>query len=122
VLIGMDTPQVTAALLDAALASLAAPGGPDAVLGPAADGGWWALGLREPEPADVLRTIPTSTSDTGAVTLDALRQRGLRVELLPTLRDVDTAADAFAAAAACPPGARFPRAVATELPALAGRS
>jgi rSAM/selenodomain-associated transferase 1 len=115
VLIGMDTPQITAAHLDAALRPLAAPGGPDAVLGPAADGGWWALGLRKPGPAAVLRDIPTSTPGTGAATLAALRRCGLRVAVLPVLRDVDTAADAVAAAALCAPGSRFARAVATEL-------
>ncbi|TWH68719.1 hypothetical protein JD77_03717 [Micromonospora olivasterospora] len=43
--IGMDTPQVGPAELAAASARLATV---DAVLGPAADGGWWALGLRDP--------------------------------------------------------------------------
>jgi rSAM/selenodomain-associated transferase 1 len=119
VLIGMDTPQLTAGLLDAAMSPLTEPGGPGAVLGPAADGGWWALGLRDPSSAAVLRDIPTSTPDTGASTLDALRRSGLRVAMLPVLRDVDTAADAAEVAAACAPGSRFARAVAAVLPGLA---
>jgi len=117
VLIGMDTPQLTVEHLDTALWSLRAAGGPDAVLGPAADGGWWALGLRDPGHAGVLRTISTSTATTGRRTLAALRRRGLRVVLLPQLRDVDTAADARAVAALCLPGSRFAGAVAAELPA-----
>jgi len=114
--VGMDTPQVSAGHLDAVLSLLGAAGGPDAVLGPAADGGWWALGLRDPGHASVLRTIPTSTATTGEQTLAALRGSGLRVRLLPRLRDVDTAADARAVAALCPPGSRFARAVAAEVP------
>jgi hypothetical protein len=116
VLVGMDTPQVTAGHLDTARRLLGMVGGPDAVLGPAVDGGWWALGLRDPGYATVLRTIPTSTSTTGEQTLAALRRRGLRVDLLPHLRDVDTAADARAVAALCPPDSRFADAVAAELP------
>ncbi|MCB0943424.1 MAG: DUF2064 domain-containing protein, partial [Mycobacterium sp.] len=54
--IGMDTPQVTGADLDAALDELDRPG-TDAVLGPAVDGGWWAIGLRRP--ADVFAGIET---------------------------------------------------------------
>jgi uncharacterized protein len=115
-LIGMDTPQLTADHLDAALRQLGRPGGPDAVFGPAADGGWWALGLRDPVHATVLRRIATSTSTTGAETLAALRGRGLRVAHLPELRDVDTAADAHAVAADCAPGSRFAGAVAAEVP------
>jgi rSAM/selenodomain-associated transferase 1 len=109
VLIGMDTPQVTAAHLDAAALLL---GAGDAVLGPADDGGWWALGLHDPGDATVLRGIETSTADTGRQTLAALRRRGLRVGLLDRLRDVDTVADARAVAALCPPESRFVRAVA----------
>jgi glycosyltransferase A (GT-A) superfamily protein (DUF2064 family) len=111
VLIGMDTPQVSADLLGAATRRLLAdPGG--AVLGPAEDGGWWALGLRDPADAEALRDVPTSTTETGVRTLAALRGRGLRPVNLPSLRDVDTAADARAVAALCPAGSRFAGTVA----------
>ena len=112
-LVGMDTPQVTPDLLAGAAAALQAF---DAVLGPAADGGWWALGLREPSHAGALVGVPMSTEDTGARTLEALRGRGLRIGLLPELRDVDTADDAHAVAALCRHG-RFAAAVAAHLPA-----
>jgi rSAM/selenodomain-associated transferase 1 len=113
VLIGMDTPQLTGAHLGASALLL---GTDDAVLGLADDGGWWALGLRDPGDATVLRGIETSTADTGRQTLAALRRRGLRVGLLDRLRDVDTVADARAVAAVCPPGSRFARAVAVVCP------
>jgi len=98
--IGMDTPQLRPADLSGALAPLLTPTGPDAVLGPAQDGGWWALGLRDPRAAKAIEQVPTSRSDTGAATLRALRAAGLTVTLLGTRRDVDTAADALAVAAA----------------------
>jgi glycosyltransferase A (GT-A) superfamily protein (DUF2064 family) len=94
-LIGMDTPQVTPGLL--AVDWRAA----DAVLGPAADGGFWALGMRAPAPA-LLRGVPMSTSITGAVQRARLLAAGLRVTDLPCLRDVDTAADAVAVARQAP--------------------
>jgi len=112
--IGMDTPQVDADLLRAADEALTAPG-VDAVLGPAVDGGWWALGLRRPADAELIVGVPTSRDDTGARTLDALRAGGLRVQLLPELSDVDTARDVVAVAAAAP-RSRFAAAVAA-LPA-----
>ena len=87
-----------------------------AVLGPAADGGWWALGLRDPRLARVVADVPTSRDDTGERTLHALRAAGLRVGVLPELTDVDTAADAVAVARAAP-WTRFAAAVA----ALPGR-
>lgn len=97
--IGMDTPQVGPELLTGALAQLAEA---DAVLGPAVDGGWWALGLRDPACADVLRSVLMSRSDTGARTLFALRRLGLRVDLLPALADVDTLPDAVSVASLAP--------------------
>ena len=115
--LGMDTPQVGPALLAEAVAPLLRRRrGCDAVLGPATDGGWWALGLRDPRAADLIVGVPTSRDDTGARTLRALRAAGLRVGLLPELTDVDTAADAETVCRAAP-GTRFAAAVAA-LPAL----
>jgi uncharacterized protein len=108
--VGMDTPQADAVLLAASLDRLHAPG-TDAVLGPATDGGWWVLGLRDPRAAVLVADVPTSRDDTGERTLRALRDGGLRVGLLPALTDVDTAADALAVAEAAP-DRRFAAAVA----------
>ncbi|MEU4246954.1 DUF2064 domain-containing protein [Amycolatopsis sp. NPDC026612] len=107
--IGMDTPQVTPELLAAAAAPVRH--GHDAVLGPAVDGGWWALGLAEPRHAQVLAGVPMSRDDTGERTLRALTACGLRPRPAGRLSDVDTMADARSVAAACPDG-RFARAVA----------
>ena len=113
--LGMDTPQVEPALLTEAAEPLRR-GAADAVLGPATDGGWWALGLRDPRAAAVIADVPTSRDDTGERTVDALRAAGLRVGLLPELTDVDTAADA-AIVARLAPSTRFAATVA-GLPAL----
>lgn len=115
-LVGMDTPQLRVGHVVAACAALATAG---AVLGPAEDGGWWALGLRDPSAARVLTGVPMSTSDTGTATRTALRRVGLDVATLPTLRDVDTTVDAWAVAADCP-RSRFAQAVAAFVPAPAG--
>ncbi|MED7925211.1 TIGR04282 family arsenosugar biosynthesis glycosyltransferase [Nonomuraea sp. LP-02] len=98
VLIGMDTPQVTPALLEEAGAALTEH---DAVYGPAADGGFWLLGLRRPDPA-LLLGVPMSRPDTGKLQLDRLERAGLSVRLLPELTDVDTAADAATVAGQAP--------------------
>jgi glycosyltransferase A (GT-A) superfamily protein (DUF2064 family) len=94
-LIGMDTPQVTPGLLTVDWRAA------DAVFGPAADGGFWALGLRVPDPA-LLRGVPMSTAGTGAIQRARLVAAGLRVADLPQLRDVDTAADAVSVARRAP--------------------
>ncbi|MEU9115784.1 DUF2064 domain-containing protein [Streptomyces sp. NPDC048483] len=103
-LIGMDTPQVTPQLLAPAL-QLDAWRDCDAWFGPAEDGGFWALGLADPDP-QLLRGVPMSTPHTGAAQRARLTEAGLRVGELPPLRDVDTAADAHHVAAAVP-GGRF---------------
>jgi glycosyltransferase A (GT-A) superfamily protein (DUF2064 family) len=95
-LIGMDTPQVTPALLD-----ISWDDAYDAWLGPAVDGGWWALGLREPD-AQLILGVPMSTSWTGAATRARLTGAGLRVGDLPMLRDVDDAVAASAVAREAP--------------------
>ncbi|HVV13834.1 TIGR04282 family arsenosugar biosynthesis glycosyltransferase [Amycolatopsis sp.] len=100
--IGMDTPQVTPELLADAARNIG-----EAALGLAEDGGWWALGLRDPRDAKALADVPMSQPDTGAHTLAAL---GVSAATLPTLSDVDTMADARRVAAIA--GGRFASAVA----------
>jgi glycosyltransferase A (GT-A) superfamily protein (DUF2064 family) len=102
--IGMDTPQVTGDLLSECATALL---GTDAVLGMAFDGGWWALGVTDPAMAKSLLDVPMSTSETGAVTLAALRHTGLVVGLLQELGDVDTIDDIGVVRRACAPGSRF---------------
>ena len=97
-LIGMDTPQVSPVLLHGALVRLL---GAPAVLGHAADGGWWALGLHAPDP-DVFLGVPMSADDTGAHQERRLRALGLAPALLPTLRDIDRIDDLAAVAAGMP--------------------
>jgi uncharacterized protein len=105
--IGMDTPQVTGQLLADCARELLAT---DAVLGPAQDGGWWALGVTDAASADCLRAVPMSQADTGAVTLAALVDTGLDVSLVPILADVDTLDDVDAVRRQCGPDSRFARA------------
>ncbi|MEV4543991.1 TIGR04282 family arsenosugar biosynthesis glycosyltransferase [Micromonospora echinaurantiaca] len=114
--IGMDTPQLTPARLGAAIRRLASA---DAALGRAVDGGWWALGLRDPRHAAALRTVPMSTARTAWHTRAALGERGLRPAALPVLRDVDEWPDALAVAAEAT-GSRFARQVAAVRPLPAG--
>jgi len=97
-LIGMDTPQITPALLDSGIAALERS---DAAFAPAADGGYWGIGLRRADDA-VFRGVPMSEPHTGAAQLRRLFALGLRTVLLPRLRDVDTIADAHAVAASAP--------------------
>lgn len=100
VLIGMDTPQVTPGLLAEAAGALEG-GEADAVFGPAADGGYWLLGLRRPD-RSLLAGVPMSRPDTGRRQLGRLTEAGLRVAMMPELTDVDTVREAELVAAAIP--------------------
>ncbi len=103
VLVGMDTPQLRPAYLPDFDPSL------DALLGPAEDGGFWALGLADPSvAAGVVSGVPMSTASTGAHQLARLRAAGLRVGLLAPLVDVDDVGAARTVAAAAP-GTEFAR-------------
>lgn len=102
-LIGMDTPQIDLPCLAPALAPDAWHEC-DAWFGPAEDGGFWALGLAHPDPS-LLRGVPMSVPETGAVQRARLTGAGLTVRDLPALRDVDTVDDARHVAAAAPHGA-----------------
>ncbi|MEU9128437.1 DUF2064 domain-containing protein [Kitasatospora sp. NPDC048540] len=107
-LVGMDTPQLTAAALAEPL-SPAQRAGTDAWYGPAADGGFWALGLARPDAALARRLlvgVEMSTARTGAELLARLAAEGLVVRGLGELTDVDTVEDARLVAGQAP-GGRF---------------
>ncbi len=105
-LVGMDTPQLRVEhLLRADLDTY------DACLGLAEDGGYWAIGLRDPAmAATVIPGVPMSRDHTGGAQLLRLGAAGLAVQLLDELVDVD---DIHAArrVASLEPTSRFARAV-----------
>jgi rSAM/selenodomain-associated transferase 1 len=106
-LVGMDTPQLTPALLDSGLEAVVTG---DAAFGAALDGGYWGLGLRTPDAA-VFAGVPMSSTRTGAVQRAQLALLGLRPAILPPLLDVDTFRDALIVATEAPE-TRFAAAVA----------
>ena len=66
--------------------------GEDAVLGPSADGGYYLIGMRRPLPA-LFDRIDWGGDRVCRQTLERAAAQGLRVGLLPELRDVDTLED-----------------------------
>lgn len=90
VLIASDNPGLPAAAVERAFAALAdAP----AVLGPAEDGGYYLIGMREPQPALLLGDIAWSTERVAAQTYAAAAAAGIELATAPTWYDIDTAAD-----------------------------
>ncbi|MFW5661418.1 MAG: TIGR04282 family arsenosugar biosynthesis glycosyltransferase, partial [Oceanicaulis sp.] len=89
--IGTDAPQVTRADIAAAFRLLKRH---DAVIGPAADGGYWLFGLARPAPPGLFDGVRWSHAETRADLKARLHVFGLaRIAHLRTLRDVDHAAD-----------------------------
>nr|WP_231369156.1 DUF2064 domain-containing protein [Frigoribacterium sp. CG_9.8] len=99
VLIGMDTPQLDAAILAPLFVEW--PTDIDAFLGLASDGGYWTIAMAEPD-GSLIRGVPMSRDDTGQLQLARLTEAGLRVRMLPELLDVDTIDDADRVAALAP--------------------
>ncbi len=89
VIVGSDCPSVTAGLLCGAFLALEHA---DVVLGPAADGGYYLVGLRRPAPA-LFDGMHWGTADVLARTLERARALGLRTELVAELADVDEPVD-----------------------------
>jgi len=90
VLIGSDLPQLESADLAAGFACLGAGAGEgcDLVLGPADDGGYWLIGLHQPQPT-LLAGIPWGSDQVMGCTLDRAGSLGLDVGLLATRSDLD---------------------------------
>ncbi len=83
-----DSPHVSPAWIARGFAAL---DDVDVVLGPCDDGGYWCVAMREPH--DIFSGVAMSTPQVLAQTLDRVRARGLRYELLPTTFDVDELPD-----------------------------
>jgi rSAM/selenodomain-associated transferase 1 len=88
VLVGADIPGLGGAEIRAALRALRHA---DAVFGPAEDGGFYLVAMGARRPAHPFAAVRWSSPQTLADTLQNFA--GLRVRLIRTLRDVDTAAD-----------------------------
>jgi rSAM/selenodomain-associated transferase 1 len=91
VVVGSDLPDLPSRLLQEALDAL---DGPEdrLVLGPAADGGYYLIGLNRPQPA-LFERIEWSTDRVLAQTREAAKALGLEVLFLDEWTDVDDASD-----------------------------
>ncbi|MBC7789999.1 MAG: TIGR04282 family arsenosugar biosynthesis glycosyltransferase [Anaerolineae bacterium] len=88
-LVGTDAPEIDGRMLEEGLSALSDH---DVVFGPALDGGYYAIGLRAPQPA-LFENVSWSQADTLARSIAAARGAGLSVHLLRRLSDIDTAED-----------------------------
>ena len=66
--------------------------GADVVIGPSEDGGYYLIGLKQPQPS-LFHDIRWSSEEVTAQTLARAESLGLKVAMLSTWYDVDTAAD-----------------------------
>ncbi len=89
VIIGSDLPDLNKAILANALDALK---NTDMVIGPAADGGYYLIGMHRPNP-ELFENMDWGSSSVFARTTDAARWLGLTVAVLPTLHDVDRPED-----------------------------
>jgi hypothetical protein len=92
VLIGSDFPDLPLKIIKDAFALLDSPS--DTVIGPAADGGYYLIGLKaETFLPDIFSELLWSTSSVFAETVKILQACGKRTEILPEWQDVDTRDD-----------------------------
>jgi rSAM/selenodomain-associated transferase 2/rSAM/selenodomain-associated transferase 1 len=92
VAIATDVPDLSAAILQQALTGLREH---DVVLGPAADGGYYLIGMKRDRP-ELFLGIDWGTGRVCAQTRDAIGRQGLSVMELPILSDVDLPEDTAA--------------------------
>ena len=89
VLIGTDAPELHESDVREAFTALRRD---DVVLGPAADGGYWLIGLSEPH-AFLFEEMEWSTDQVFLETARRAQVRGLTLHLLRVLDDIDTVED-----------------------------
>jgi hypothetical protein len=89
-IVSSDVPGLPDGALGNAFAALA--DGADVVLGPALDGGYWLIAMREPHD-EPFRDVPWSTPAVFGVTRERCRDAGLDLVELQPWRDIDTMVD-----------------------------
>ncbi|EMJ92812.1 TIGR04282 family arsenosugar biosynthesis glycosyltransferase [Leptospira alstonii] len=89
VIIGSDCPDLKTEHIQEAFSALDRS---DAVVGPAADGGYYLLGMKSHFP-EVFYGIPWSTDLVFELTLEKLQLSRKNVRILPELNDIDEASD-----------------------------
>lgn len=90
VLIGSDCPAITTDILNQSCQHLS--NGKDAVLGPASDGGYYLIGLREPNPG-IFEDIAWGEAKVAESTRQNFTRLGLEYVELEELLDIDTPED-----------------------------
>jgi len=88
-LIGSDCLLLTQAILQDAFTQLATH---DVVVGPAADGGYYLIGMKKPH-HELFKDIAWGTDAVLAGTLDKCQKQNLSVKELPILNDIDRPED-----------------------------
>lgn len=89
VIIGSDCPELSSDHLDEAFQALREK---EVAIGPARDGGYYLLGLREPSPF-LFEKMTWSTSQVFQETMERIKSRKKTVHVLPVLSDIDYASD-----------------------------
>lgn len=97
IIVGTDVPTLPLSIYQEALTLL---GKSDVVLGPALDGGYYLIGLKQPT-EQLFTGVPWSTDQVLAVTQQHAKTLGLSVGLTTAWRDVDTIADLQTLIAEC---------------------
>jgi rSAM/selenodomain-associated transferase 1 len=88
IVIGSDLPHISLDMVERAHEALDEA---DVVLGPAEDGGYYLIAMRNPY--DVFSGIPMSTSVVMEMTMELAQRQGLRSYLLDPLFDIDEYSD-----------------------------
>ena len=89
ILLGSDTPSLPQSLLEQAMAALTDH---DLVIGPATDGGYYLIGLKQAAPA-LFEDMSWSTASVFFQTIKRAHRMGLRIACLPPWYDVDIVED-----------------------------
>lgn len=92
ILIGSDCLELTPTIIDEAFSKLQ---GVDLVIGPAADGGYYLIGMKEMH-ASLFQNISWGSGDVLRRTLEAAVNKSLTFQLLDELSDVDNEDDLMA--------------------------